>query len=186
VQPETLSPLRPGPCKIKVFVGANQSKISFELARALQVFGPDAEYIRIDGQGRNALDFHIAYYMGRLTAENPGARLHVISKDTGFDPLIKHLNAQGVLSRRSKSLADVASSKASDSKEHPERVDAVLRNLVKRKAGKPRTLKTLRSTVNALFGNKLGEGDLDLIVEQLTDRGAIEVSDGKVRYDLPD
>ena len=185
VQPKTLSPLRPGPCKIKVFVGANQSKIPFELARALQVFGPDAEYIQIDGHGRNALDFHIAYYIGRLTAENPGASFHVISKDTGFDPLIKHLKAQGVFSQRSKSLADVTSTKATDSKQHPERVDAVLENLVKRKAGKPRTLKTLRSTVNALFGNKLGEDDVDLIVEQLTDRGAIEVSDGKVRYDLP-
>ncbi|HSD55492.1 MAG TPA: hypothetical protein VLC47_15100 [Burkholderiales bacterium] len=50
---------------------------------------------------------------------------------------------------------------------------------------KPRTLKTLRSTINALFANPLGEEVLDLLVEQLTYRGAIKVSDGKVHYDLP-
>jgi hypothetical protein len=50
---------------------------------------------------------------------------------------------------------------------------------------KPRTIKTLRTTINALFGNQLGEEDLDLLVEQLTNRGAIRESDGKVHYELP-
>ena len=185
IQPKNVNLLSPGPYKIKVFVGANQAKIPFEMARALQAFGPDAEYIQIEGHGRNALDFHIAYYIGRLAAEIPGASLHVISKDTGFDPLLKHLKAQGIFCRRSKSLADLASVKASNSERNPERVVAVLENLVRRKAAKPRTIKTLRTTINALFGNQLGEEDLDLLVEQLKNRGAIRESDGKVHYELP-
>ena len=185
VQPKNVNLLSPGPYKIKVFVGANQAKIPFEMARALQAFGPDAEYIQIEGHGRNALDFHIAYYIGRLAAEIPGASLHVISKDTGFDPLLKHLKAQGIFCRRSKSLADLASVKATNSERNPERVVAVLENLVRRKAAKPRTIKTLRTTINALFGNQLGEEDLDLLVEQLKNRGAIRESDGKVHYELP-
>jgi hypothetical protein len=64
-------------------------KISLETARALQAFGPDVEYVQMDGNGTNALDFHIAYYIGRLAAEYPDAYFHIISKDTGFDPLIK-------------------------------------------------------------------------------------------------
>jgi hypothetical protein len=185
VQPKNVNLLSPGPYKIKVFVGANQAKIPFEMARALQAFGPDAEYVQIEGHGRNALDFHIAYYIGRLAAEIPGASLHVISKDTGFDPLLKHLKAQGISCQRSKSLADLASVKASNSERNPERVVAVLENLVRRKAAKPRTIKTLRTTINALFGNQLGEEDLDLLVEQLKNRGAIRESDGKVHYELP-
>jgi hypothetical protein len=185
VQPKKVTLLSPGPYKVKVFVGANQTKVPFEMARALQAFGPDAEYIQIDGHGRNALDFHIAYYIGRLAAENPDARLHVISKDTGFDPLIKHLNAQGISCQRSKSLSDVVSVKALNSERNPERVVVVLENLAKRKAAKPRTLKTLRSTINALFGNQLSAEDVDSLLEQLTDRGAIKVSDGKVHYELP-
>jgi hypothetical protein len=165
-------------------VGANQAKIPFEMARALQAFGPDVEYIQIDGHGRNALDFHIAYYVGRLAAEIPDASFHIISKDTGFDPLIKHLKAQRISCQREKSLADVLTVKASKPERYAERVVAVLENLAKRKAARPRTLRTLRSTINALFGNQLGDEDLDLLVAQLTERGAIKVSDGKVHYEL--
>lgn len=185
VQPKNLGLLGLGTWKIKVFVGAHQAKIPFEMARAIQAFGPDAEYVQIDGHGRNALDFHIAYYIGRLAAENPGASMHVISKDTGFDPLIKHLRAQGVACHRSKSIAEIPSGKESDSEPVSERMVAVLENLARRRAAKPRTLKTLRSTINALFGNQLGERELDLLVDELRDRGAIKVTDGKVQYELP-
>ena len=66
VQPKDLTSLRGRPFKTKVFCGANQTKIPFDLAAELQPLGPDAEYIRIQGTGPNALDFHIAYYIGRL------------------------------------------------------------------------------------------------------------------------
>ena len=184
VQPKDVTPLSPGSYKIKVFVGASQAKIPFEMARTLQALGPSVEYIQIDGHGRNALDFHIAYYVGRFAAENPDARFHIISKDTGFDPLIKHLKAQGVSCQRAKSLADALIVKASKPDRNPERVGAVLENLAKRKAARPRTVKTLRSTINALFGNQLGDEDLDELIAQLTERGAIKVLDGKVHYEL--
>ena len=183
VQPKNVSLLSGGPYKIKVFLGANQGKIPIEMARALQTYGQDAEYIQIDGSGKNALDFHIAYYIGRLAAETPGASFHVISKDTGFDPLIKHLRAQNISCERSKSIADIPSAKILKSDSVTDRVDALIDNLVKRKAAKPRTLKTLRSTIKALF-NQLADEELDGLVEQLTERGAISVVEGKVHYEL--
>lgn len=73
VQPKNVSLLSGGPFKIKVFLGANQAKLPLEMVRVIQAFGPDAEYIQIDGSGSNALDFHIAYYIGRLAAETPDA-----------------------------------------------------------------------------------------------------------------
>lgn len=185
VQPKNVSLLNGGPFKIKVFLGTNQAKISLEIACALQAFGPDAEYIRIDGNGSNALDFHIAYYIGRLAAETPDAYFHVISKDTGFDPLIKHLKLHGIPCQRSKSIADISIVKISNSESIPEKTDAIIDNLAKRKASKPRTLKTLRSTIKALFVNNLVDKELDDIIEQLTKRGAIKVADGKVHYELP-
>ena len=56
------------------------------MAQTLQNFGADAEYIQIDGHGKNALDFHIAFYIGRLAMESLGAFFHIISGDTGFGP----------------------------------------------------------------------------------------------------
>lgn len=108
VQPKNVGCLSGGPFKIKVFVGTNQAKVPLEMARALQAFGPDAEYIQIDGNGRNALDFHIAYYIGRLAAEHPNSSFYVVSKDSGFDPLIRtlepHLAGEGLFHSLGESL----------------------------------------------------------------------------------
>jgi hypothetical protein len=64
------------------------------LARALQAFGQDAEYVQMEGSGHNALDFHIAYYLGRLVVEYPEARFQIVSKDAGFDPMVAHLDVE--------------------------------------------------------------------------------------------
>ncbi|MDB5926390.1 MAG: hypothetical protein JWN13_5326 [Betaproteobacteria bacterium] len=183
VQPKNISVLNGGPFAIKVFLGAKQARIPVEMARALQAFGPDAEYVQIDGSGKNALDFHIAYYIGRLSAQTPGASFHVISKDSGFDPLMKHLNAQGILCERFISIDEILLGKRSSSETH-ERLDAVIDNLSKRKSARPRTIKTLRSTINGLFANQLSDEELEGLIAQLTQRGALKVADGKVQYDL--
>lgn len=184
VRPDNVGVLNGRSFKIKVFVGAGQARIPFELARSLHAFGPDAEYVQIDGNGRNALDFHIAYYIGRLAAENPDASFYVISKDTGFDPLIKHLKAQGISCQRSKSIPDIFESKLSSSEPTADNVDAIIANLARRKTGKPKTLKTLRGTINALFQNKLQEAELDELIEKLANRGVIKVANGKVQYGM--
>jgi hypothetical protein len=66
--------------------------------------GRRARYIEISGKGCNALDFHIAYYIGRIAAEEPGAVFRIVSKDTGFDPLVRHLTARGIACERMPAL----------------------------------------------------------------------------------
>lgn len=90
-----------------LFCGANQTKVPFEIAATLQKLGPRAEYVKIAGSGPNALDFHIAYYVGYLAADHPGAFFHIISRDKGFDPLIQHLKSKKILAIRSESIADI-------------------------------------------------------------------------------
>ncbi len=182
VQPKNMELLQGGTYKIKVFLGAKQAKISIDIARALQTFGQDAEYLQIEGHGSNALDFHIAYYIGRLAIENPGALFHIISKDTGFDPLIQHLKAQKIVCQRFNSIADMFPEKTTKPESALTKVDTVINNLARRKAGKPQKIKTLRSTINALFLKKLSEQELDNIVELLIKRKVIKVDDDKVQY----
>ena len=102
VQPKNLGILKGHNFKIILFVGANQTKVSFELATAMQSLGDNAEYIKIDGNGPNALDFHIAFYIGQIAATDKNSFFHIISKDKGFDPLIKHLKAKKILVLRLK------------------------------------------------------------------------------------
>jgi len=46
VQPKSLSALNGHPFKVIVFLGANQGKVSVEVAKALQSLGSNAEYVR--------------------------------------------------------------------------------------------------------------------------------------------
>lgn len=58
--------------------------------QALQPFGADVESVQITGNGPSALDFDIAFYIGHLAQLHPGASFVIVSRDTGFDPLVKH------------------------------------------------------------------------------------------------
>jgi hypothetical protein len=100
VQPKALGRLQPGTSRIKVFLGQHQTKLMLELVQALQPFGADAQYIPISGSGPDAVDFHIAFYIGRLAVEEPGATFTIISRDKGFDPLVRHLGGLGISCRR--------------------------------------------------------------------------------------
>jgi len=92
VQPTGVGRLVPGRCRIMLFLGQNQNKVPVELTRSLQPFGADVEYLSISGSGPNAVDFHIAFYIGHLAQRHPGAKFTIVSGDTGFDPLVRHLS----------------------------------------------------------------------------------------------
>jgi hypothetical protein len=107
VQPRNLGLLRGGGFRIKVFLGSQQGKLDLDFVRALQSFGEDAEYIQMAGTGKNALDFHLAYFLGKLSAEHPQAAFSIISRDTGFDPLVRYLKSQGIDCKRSAAVTDI-------------------------------------------------------------------------------
>jgi len=185
VQPEAMTALEREHFSVFVFVGANQAKVSYETASVLQRMGDRAQYIKIAGNGSNALDFHIAYYIGQLAAKEPEARFHIVSKDTGFDPLIQHLKNRKVSANRVKSISDLPLAKAAVSKSTPDRVETVVTNLKQRGASNPRTLKTLASTINALFQKSLSEAEVEGIISELKKKGVVVVNQTKVSYTLP-
>src|SRR5688500_17723852 len=82
--------------KVIVFLGKQTTKLAVKDVERLLKHSGQIELITISGHGKNALDFHIAYYAGRITAEDPGASIHIISRDKGFDPLIAHLQSRQV------------------------------------------------------------------------------------------
>jgi hypothetical protein len=66
-----------------------------------------------------------------------------------------------------------------------EKLAAVVADLHKRGSARPRTVKTLASTVNALFQKQLSEHEVSALIEQLKAQGIVTVSGTKVSYELP-
>lgn len=182
VQPESLSSLEPDHFHVLVFVGATQAKVPFELAAAVQRLGTRAEYVKISGNGRNALDFHIAFYIGQLAARDPNAHFHVISKDAGFDPLIQHLKSRKILAGRLASIAEIPVRKALASKSPTERAAFVIGKLSQPKATRPRTVKTLSSAVSHFFQKALSDDEIGAVVSAMAESGFVSVAAGKVTY----
>jgi hypothetical protein len=184
VRPKNLELLARHPFKVIVFVGAGQTKVPYDLAEAMQQLGSEARYIKIGGNGKNALDFHIAFYIGELAVKEPDAYLHVISKDKGFDPLIKHLKGRKIKVQRENDLAEIPVLRMSTAKSSDEKIAAIVKNLRGRGPSRPRKVKTLANAINSLFTQKLEETELLALVKELEKQKYISVSDGKVSYQL--
>jgi septum formation topological specificity factor MinE len=182
VQPSQLELLNRDDFVAYVFVGKAQTRLSFETVSAIQDLGDRAKYIKISGAGPNALDFHIAFYMGQIGATDPDAFFHIISKDKGFDPLIEHLRERKVFSVRSETIGEIPIIRASTAKTPKERMGLVVDKL---KSGtKPRTLPALRSAIDAILYKQVGEPDVQAVIDQMAKAGFVTVTDEKVSYKL--
>ena len=202
VQVKTLERLREEHFRIYVFFGPNNTKLHKDLVLAMHEFGDRAQYIELDVSARDALDIQLGYYLGKLSTIDPLGFFHVISKDTGFDPLLRHLKANKILGARSETIdAMPCFAKATGNGQLPEPPSSrmpspvdepgslmklVLDDLVKRKAAKPRTSKTLKSTMQARCGSDVLPEQIDALYEALIERKYVHVDGIKVTYSLPE
>lgn len=204
VQVKSLDLLREEHFRVTVFLGPKNTRLPVELVLAMQQLGERAQYVTLETPGSNALDFHIAYYLGALAKEDPSGFFHIISKDTGFDPLIKHLMARKIFSSRSESIEEMpcftqAESKpklpveAAAAKPQPLEANTVVDELIRvavddligRKASKPRTAKTLLNTIHAKCGKERPLTQIEAVYQGLLKRGYVRVDGAKVSYALP-
>ena len=185
VQPKNLELLEKHPFEILVFVGSNQTKISVNLALEMQRLGERAQYIQISGNGPNALDFHIAFYIGQLSEKNKNSYFHIISKDTGFDPLIRHLKRKKIRVLRESDLAEIPLLQISNSSNTDEQISAIVKNLIGRGQSRPRKVKTLENTINTLFSEKLTDKEMAKLFNKLKEKKYIVVNESNVSYKLP-
>ncbi|MEM8817669.1 MAG: PIN domain-containing protein [Pseudomonadota bacterium] len=186
VQPRNLELLTKRPFKVRVFVGANQTKVPVNLAAAMQKLGDRAEYVFISGSGRNALDFHIAFYLGELAAGHPDTEFFVVSRDRGFDPVIRHLNEErNIGAKRVADVAEIPSLRISAGTSQDEQIQAIVKNLKSRGRSVPRKVSTLRNTIRSLIAERFTDEQLDELIAVLKKRGIIEMNKNNVRYHLP-
>ena len=42
--------------------------------------------------GKNALDFYLSFYLGKISEIDPQASICIVARDSGYDVLVEHLN----------------------------------------------------------------------------------------------
>jgi len=188
VQPSSFEIPKDYPFKIIIFVGARQKNISIELATSIQSLGSNAEYIHINGNGKNALDFHITFYLGKLYEKDPEGFFHIISKDTGFDILIDYLKEKKASIYRYSNINEIPIMRQSNFEliSTDEQIDLIVDYLIKRGNAKPRKTETLSNTIMSISGRTLSKNKIDNLIEFLSQKKLITINDTKVTYQLKD
>jgi len=167
--------------RILIFIGQSQKRLSTNIVKAIQPLGKNVEWIQINGSGKNALDFHIAYYLAMHKAQ-PDTEHYIISKDAGFDPLIVHANGLGQKVRRVVSFADVFE-KIGLGKELEGKYKKVKEILMKQqKTRRPKSRKTLSSFIETAFQKKISTAETNKLIENLFRGGLLEEKSKRISY----
>jgi hypothetical protein len=183
----------PSGVRVPFFFGASQKKVSTEFLRDALKLGALFEPIDIEGQGKNALDFHIAFYLGEYLARNRDTPCVILSKDTGFDPLIGHLKKRGFNVRRTATLggafpsresaARKASTPRSATEEAWHRASTWLGGL--RRNRRPRKRRGLVASLYSHLSKKVPEAQIEQFVDRMIAEGTISESSGVLSYNFP-
>lgn len=169
--------------RIYLFIGESQNKIPFDLVKSAQKLGDKLQWVKIDGNGANALDFHIAYYLGNQIEKDHNNEYIILSKDKGFDPLVSFITKQNVKCKRINSISEIVPLRKSDN--NNEKYIKILENLKKIvKAKRPRKNNTLKQHVKTLFGKTLTDEICNEIIDQLFIKGVISEENGRLIYDI--
>ncbi len=192
VKPENLLELKQPHFRVYLFLGAKMKCVSVEVVTAMQELQPNSEYLKVSNSGPNALDFHVAYYIGKLSAETPGACFHIISKDKGFDPLIQHLKQKGITCVRRLSVLEVtnpkvanpkvAKQKVADNSDPEQLASKYYSKIIGPGKARPGSQTTLKSSIHSFFQKALSEQQVSNIIEILVASGRVVVTNNKTSY----
>ena len=183
---------------LTILVGAKQTKLDAETVVKLFEHAASVQLIRLTASDKNAVDFALAYYLGRAVLADPAAYFHIVSKDSGYDPLIAHLASRHVRVRRHHDFSTLTFAAAvkpvpaapvpdkpkaapSAPKSAPtQAVDVVtleLERLRKHTANRPKKKKTLLSHLKANLGKEANGADAANLLDKLIKAGHVAIDD---------
>jgi hypothetical protein len=139
----------------------------------------------VHGRGENALDFYIACKLGRVLETSPDTECIVLSGDSGYDPLLHHLNENGLKCKRVKNIAKVSSNKFINNYEKHQRkcyqlVHAALLKVPKN--SQPKNRRALTNTIFNMLGKKIDMSNVDKSINALIRKGIIKQEGSKMSY----
>lgn len=170
--------------KIYIMVGKGQEKRSLDLLKEKYEKVEAIELIKVNGSGNNALDFFIAFYLGKYYDDFKNSKIIIYTKDGGYEPLKNHLLEKNVniirlnngtiknndrLEEKKKKTKNDIIKKYDDVRQHFHPVN---------KHPRPRTIKTLKDYFNKdLKKNKFAKGEIEQIIKLMIENEIIKITD---------
>jgi PIN domain len=203
VQPaaEDLKLIRGEDYRVRVFYGSHQSNFGHEMVTVLQPLGQQAEYIKCERKGKNALDFRIAFFLGGIAKEfepnNSKPAVVVISKDTDLDTLLDHLRSLGFDAKRTTTVREAMSvdkaessapakvSKRAKPTSASDSLQTLLAYLVDHPKNRPAKIETLKNHLTNIFGGAITEQQKNALIAELVSKGFAAVTGKKIEYKIP-
>jgi hypothetical protein len=167
---------------VMIFVGASQKSIPIDLVASAQKLGDRVEWQRVEGNGSNALDFYIAFQLGRIIEKSPNLHCIVLSKDKGFEPLLRHLNKNGLECKRINSLLELDPKTATTEDPNYKRVFELLSKSEKK--SRPRKRAKLSQHISSMFQKNIPQADVDRIIDILFANKMISESNNTLTYEF--
>lgn len=163
-----------------ILVHGTQQKLSLDLVPQIIKLGAQVQFVKVEGSGKNALDFVLAYQLGNRAKEDKEGYFHIVSRDTGFDALIKHLKAEGIFARRVEGFEDIPALKDYVSAPVEELASIARDRIIKTaEAQRPKRAKTLLSMVRSLFRKELPEERVQAVCDKLLKKKVSQYQPGE-------
>jgi hypothetical protein len=184
--------------KIIVMVGLDQENKAIEFISKIIKNVSSIELIKINGRGKNAMDFFIAFYLGKYYKEIKDSKIIISSKDKGYDPLIKHLDGCGMSIEKINvdNIVENIESKIKESKTHIKKQDnkknedennnIIISYLQKQtksqKSKRPQKLVTLENYLYTHFAQKISMEKIKKSINFMKENNYINILNNKIKY----
>jgi hypothetical protein len=191
--------------EVILLIGKRQNDLPVEFVQAMIRYAGQFRIEKVSHEGKNALDFVLAYHIGRVAALDPSGSIYVFSRDKDYDPLLTHLRAHHVEAHRCTVFADLPCFAGAEPKAvnrapkprppapaklpPPSKVapaanlaipspDDRLKTLrVHFAKNQPKRKKTLESSINGRFGKELSEKEIAGTIDAMIVAGMIAISE---------
>lgn len=173
-----LSRIKDRSAVVHLVLGAKQPSPSEQLHRQMEKLAEKAELIRTPIAAKNSLDFVLTCEVGMRAARDPRGYFHIISRDKGYDVVVKHLKELGIFAARRESLSEVPALMTTE-----ERLELLLKHLEKPGTPRPCKRRTLASTIQSFFDRALTDEVVEKTIGYLVHKDILRISEyGKVTY----
>ncbi len=180
VQENELDRIANRPVKVWLVLGEQHKSLPLKLVKLIQKFPEQIVLIETALNGKNALDFVLACELGAMAQKDATGYFHVLSRDKGFDALIKHLKAKGIHAARHMAFSEITVLMNFE-----ERVNFLKKRFKTKRSGLPKKQKNLEADIQSLFAKMLSSEEVSEMVNKLIADRVILISEtGNVTYSI--